>query len=612
MESIDIQPSDHLSFLLANNEITSLQENTDLKYLAHSGYIIIKYNNKYNVEGILDLKTNTLIEPKKQRYEKSYQPPQLDEKKYGILGPKIGEGTYGKVYKLNDKYAKKEIKLIDNDDIMGYSLNEISILLTLNHKNIINIIDIIQIDESISYIMPLGLGSLDHYDLTTHTYSNYKSIIYQMICAVNYCISRNIKHGDIKLDNFVLFENDIVKLIDFGVSEGFECSTEENNNTNIFVLNYRAPEIILGGKYTSAADIWALGISIYRFYTGEDPFNFSEFIGNNTMLKNIFLKLGNPVLTWPNIVDYPGWNDFKDTYIFIKDNFPLEVIWTKTIFQKLSNILESMLRLDPNKREKLEIILTNDFFESINDKDIIELISCEEKLVMRSRINKIQTIIKKEKIDSIFNWIFIIGILKYKLSYRTFYLFVDVFDSCLNILNIKKDILQLFAGSCLYLASNINEVYGITIGDISISLPENNNSYSDILDMCKHIIKVSKYNFLFSTCYDFIIVYKDFYDKSVIDLAKSILISTIFTELRFSYSNKSLTLLCIFMACCYFEQPFKHQEPDRALILGYPTIIKTLQTNTKMIDIFNYKSKITADKFIESMLKNKYCSKQID
>ena len=42
MESIDIQPSDHLSFLLANNEITSLQENTDLKHLARPGYIIIK------------------------------------------------------------------------------------------------------------------------------------------------------------------------------------------------------------------------------------------------------------------------------------------------------------------------------------------------------------------------------------------------------------------------------------------------------------------------------------------------------------------------------------------------------------------------------------------
>src|SRR3972149_8603273 len=124
MESIDIQPSDHLSFLLANNEITSLQENTDLKHLARPGYIIIKYNNKYNAEGILDLKTNTLIEPKIQRYEKSFQPPYLKVEDYGILKSQIGEGEYGKIYNLNDKYALKKMPLMRDKDINIIFLRE--------------------------------------------------------------------------------------------------------------------------------------------------------------------------------------------------------------------------------------------------------------------------------------------------------------------------------------------------------------------------------------------------------------------------------------------------------------------------------------------------------
>ncbi len=84
--------------------------------------------------------------------------------------------------------------------------------------------------------------------------------------ALSLCMSRNIVHRDIKPEN--IFVNDrlgthvFFKLGDFGVAR-----TMENRTTGMSVRgtpNYIAPEVMLGHPYDTRADIYSLGLTLYR------------------------------------------------------------------------------------------------------------------------------------------------------------------------------------------------------------------------------------------------------------------------------------------------------------------------------------------------------------
>ena len=69
-----------------------------------------------------------------------------------------------------------------------------------------------------------------------------KIIFKQVVDAVKYCHHKNVVHRDIKLENLLVNENRVVKLIDFGFSIAIDPATK----LNIFcgTPSYMAPEIV--------------------------------------------------------------------------------------------------------------------------------------------------------------------------------------------------------------------------------------------------------------------------------------------------------------------------------------------------------------------------------
>lgn len=71
---------------------------------------------------------------------------------------KVGEGTYGVVYKCKDKNSQKIVALkkirLENEDegIPSTAIREISILKQLNHPNIVNLTDLIHGDKKLYLI----------------------------------------------------------------------------------------------------------------------------------------------------------------------------------------------------------------------------------------------------------------------------------------------------------------------------------------------------------------------------------------------------------------------------------------------------------------------------
>lgn len=92
----------------------------------------------------------------------------------------------------------------------------------------------------------------------------------QILHSLSFMHNNKIVHCDIKPENIMLKEahKTGIKIIDFGSS----CYEEQQFYTYIQSRYYRAPEVILGLKYTSAIDMWSLGCVLAELYLGYPMF----------------------------------------------------------------------------------------------------------------------------------------------------------------------------------------------------------------------------------------------------------------------------------------------------------------------------------------------------
>jgi len=93
-----------------------------------------------------------------------------------------------------------------------------------------------------------------------------KKYAIQILESLKFLKEHFIIHCDLKPENILLAENERedIKVIDFGSS----CFESEQLYTYIQSRFYRAPEIMLGIRYTSAIDMWSLGCILAELFTG--------------------------------------------------------------------------------------------------------------------------------------------------------------------------------------------------------------------------------------------------------------------------------------------------------------------------------------------------------
>lgn len=85
-------------------------------------------------------------------------------------------------------------------------------------------------------------------------------------------------HRDLKLDNILIDDNKVIKLIDFGFS--VNATVETKLKLFCGTPHYMDPDIVKKKEYNGqAADVWALGVILFILITGKLPF-FGEFEGD--------------------------------------------------------------------------------------------------------------------------------------------------------------------------------------------------------------------------------------------------------------------------------------------------------------------------------------------
>jgi serine/threonine protein kinase/flagellar basal body-associated protein FliL len=196
------------------------------------------------------------------------------------LDQKLGEGTYGEVYRgvhIHDDELVVAIKVIHpnlaNDDAFVSGLRkECRLLAKLVHRNIVSFRDLV-LSEDHPPAMVLEL--LEGEDL----YSRIKAgpvataevvrVLEAMLEGLSAAHQKGVIHRDIKPSNIVLCSDGTVKLLDFGIARAADSSQATKTGLIQGTLDYVAPEVFSGEKATTAADIYATGLVAWEMLTGQ-------------------------------------------------------------------------------------------------------------------------------------------------------------------------------------------------------------------------------------------------------------------------------------------------------------------------------------------------------
>nr|XP_020858129.1 cyclin-dependent kinase 3 isoform X5 [Phascolarctos cinereus] len=274
---------------------------------------------------------------------------------------KIGEGTYGVVYKARNKQtgqlvALKKIRLDstlqshplqpipccrETEGVPSTAIREISLLKELKHPNIVRLLDVVHSEKKLYLVFEFLSQDLKKYmdsaastELPLHLVKSYLS---QLLQGVNFCHSHRVIHRDLKPQNLLINELGAIKLADFGLARAFGVPLRTYTH-EVVTLWYRAPEILLGCKfYSTAVDVWSIGCIFAEMVTRRALFPGDSEIDQ---LFRIFRTLGTPSeATWPGVTQLPDY----------KGSFPK---WTR------KSIEEIVPSLDPEGKDLLMVMLS--------------------------------------------------------------------------------------------------------------------------------------------------------------------------------------------------------------------------------------------------------------
>ena len=164
---------------------------------------------------------------------KSKANPEEDYKKLNFLG----EGSFASVYKVQSRLSDeiRAMKIINKTSNISLEddkeiFNEINILRTMDHPNILKIFEFYSNKDSYSIVTELCSGGELFQEIVDKGPFNEKYaayVMYQIFSAINYCHNMHIIHRDLKPENILIVKREkngypLIKICDFGTSKMFD------------------------------------------------------------------------------------------------------------------------------------------------------------------------------------------------------------------------------------------------------------------------------------------------------------------------------------------------------------------------------------------------------
>lgn len=171
--------------------------------------------------------------------------------------------------------------------------NEIAILRTLDHPNIVKMLEVYhdKRQRHIYVVLELCGNGGDLFTKSPYTLKQAQKIMSECCSAIHYMHEQNVVHRDIKYEN-VLFSYELpnncksdessvdddecilppIKIIDFGLSKKFVSGTKPEPMTDRVGTIYTMAPQVLQGVYSSQADMWSFGVISYMLLSASKPF----------------------------------------------------------------------------------------------------------------------------------------------------------------------------------------------------------------------------------------------------------------------------------------------------------------------------------------------------
>ncbi len=240
------------------------------------------------------LRTKTWRSANKRKTDSRLRPRQkLGKYKVERL---IGSGGFAQVYSAMDTIEGIRVALkipydhLVDEEMLDLFRQEVRLLASLEHPNVLQLKNADLIDGRFVVATLLGRETLD--DRLSRRLSVEKAFLFaeQMIAAVAYAHDSRIVHCDIKPENFILFDDDVLRLTDFGIAKVARITIEGSGTGTI---GHMAPEQAMG-KPSMRSDVFSLGLIIFRMLAGswpEYPFVWPPLGANNLRTKRVHPEL---------------------------------------------------------------------------------------------------------------------------------------------------------------------------------------------------------------------------------------------------------------------------------------------------------------------------------
>ncbi|KAA0724091.1 Cyclin-dependent kinase 10 [Triplophysa tibetana] len=309
------------------------------------------------------LKTNkTFVVPQSERLGKCRSVKEFEKMN------RIGEGTYGIVYRARDTrtngiVALKKVRMDkEKDGIPISSLREINLLIRLRHPNIVELKEVVVGSHLESLFLVMSYCEQDLASLLENMQSPFseaqvKCIVLQLLKGLEYLHQNFILHRDLKVSNLLMTDKGCVKIADFGLARVYGIPLQPMT-PRVVTLWYRAPELLLGTKtQTAALDMWAVGCI------------FAELLAHKPLLPGaseiqqvdlIVQLLGTPSENiWPGFSRLPLVGQYsirKQPYNNLKNKFA----WLSEAGLRLLNLL---FMYNPQRRATAKECLESSYFK---------------------------------------------------------------------------------------------------------------------------------------------------------------------------------------------------------------------------------------------------------
>ncbi|KAH3765904.1 myosin light chain kinase [Pelomyxa schiedti] len=247
--------------------------------------------------------------PAKSPKAKKVDPNRRLEAEY-IIGKELGRGASSIVYeavhlKTKQAVAVKRInKSLIKPEVLKKLYIEVEVMRKLQHENIVQLLDCFETPTYVDLVVELVRGGELFDKIVARGYyseADAAVIVTQILRAVNYMHQNKVCHRDLKPENLLCSEDEelYIRIADFGLSKIIDQG--EKMLTVCGTPDYVAPEILRCKPYTSAVDMWAIGVITYTLLCG-----FTPFYGNNH--KELFHRISTLSFDFPE----PEWTQISD------------------------------------------------------------------------------------------------------------------------------------------------------------------------------------------------------------------------------------------------------------------------------------------------------------